>query len=113
MLIRPERGVPDGITVDDEGALWVAMHGAGRGAPVRAGRRHPVGLALPVSQPTSVAIGGASGRRLFVTTAWENMTPEQRAGEPDAGRVFAVDDVGVSAPPVRPFRGRARAGFQG
>jgi sugar lactone lactonase YvrE len=111
VLIRPERGKPDGLTVDDEGALWVALHGGGE---VR--RYAPDGSTLsvwplPVSQPTSVAIGGASGRRLFVTTAWENMTPEQRAAEPDAGRVFAAD-VGVGAPPVRPYRGKLPR-FQG
>ncbi|HEY6749385.1 MAG TPA: SMP-30/gluconolactonase/LRE family protein [Mycobacteriales bacterium] len=105
VLIRPEHGVPDGLTVDAEGGLWVALHGGGE---VR--RYDPAGATLsvwplPVSQPTSVALGGASGRRLFVTTAWENFTPEQRAVEPDAGRVFAADDAGVSAPPVRPFRG--------
>lgn len=105
-LVRPDGGVPDGLTVDDEGALWVAVHGAGE---VR--RYAPDGatlgvIALPVSQPTSVAIGGASGRRLFVTTAWEKLDGRQRAAEPDAGRVFAVDDVGVTAPPARSFRGR-------
>jgi sugar lactone lactonase YvrE len=89
----------------------VALHGAGE---IR--RYAPDGSTLsvwplPVSQPTSVAIGGRSGRRLFVTTAWENMTPEQRAAEPEAGRVFAAD-VGVGAPPVRPYRGEL-PGFQG
>jgi sugar lactone lactonase YvrE len=107
VVVRPEQGSPDGLTVDDEGALWVVLHGAGE---VR--RYAPTGETLSVwpvpgvSQPTSVAIGGASGRRLFVTTAWEHMTPDQRAAEPDAGRVFAADDAGVGAPPVRPYRGR-------
>jgi sugar lactone lactonase YvrE len=105
-LVEPDGGVPDGLTVDDDGALWVAVHGAGE---VR--RYAPDGatlgvIALPVSQPTSVAIGGASGQRLFVTTAWEKLDGRQRAAEPDAGRVFAIDDVGVTAPPVRSFRGR-------
>jgi sugar lactone lactonase YvrE len=105
VLIRSVHGAPDGLTVDDEGALWVALHGAGE---VR--RYAPDGSTLsvwplPASQPTSVAIGGVSGRRLFVTTAWDGMTPSQRAGEPDAGRVFAAD-AGVTAPPVRPCRGR-------
>jgi sugar lactone lactonase YvrE len=104
VLIRPDRGAPDGLTVDDEGALWVALHGAGE---VR--RYAPDGSTLsvwplPVTQPTSVAIGGASGRRLFVTTAWQHLGPEQRAAQPDAGRVFAAD-AGVTAPPVRRYRG--------
>jgi sugar lactone lactonase YvrE len=111
VLIRPERGAADGIAVDDEGAIWAAMNGAGE---VR--RYAPDGstlsvLPLPASQPTSVAIGGASGQRLFVTTSYENMTREQRAEEPEAGRIFAAD-VGVGAPPVRPYRGKL-PGFQG
>lgn len=101
-LVRPDGGVPDGLTVDAEGALWVAVNGAGE---VR--RYSPAGALLatvrvPVAQVTSVAIGGASGRRLFATTAREGLADP----EPDAGRVFAVDDVGVGAPPVRPYAGR-------
>jgi sugar lactone lactonase YvrE len=111
VLIRSERGAADGITVDDEGAIWAAMNGGGE---VR--RFAPDGstlsvLPLPVSRPTSVAIGGASGQRLFVTTSYENMTPDERAQEPEAGRVFAVE-VGVGAPPVRPYRGEL-PGFRG
>jgi sugar lactone lactonase YvrE len=112
VIVRPDRGAPDGLTVDDEGALWVAINGAGE---VR--RYAPDGstlavLPLPVSQPTSVAIGGRSGRRLFVTTAWEGFGPQQRAAEPHAGRVFAAE-VGVGAPPVRPYRGRLPGSGQG
>lgn len=112
-LVRTDRGVPDGLVVDDEGALWVAVNGAGE---VR--RYAPDGtvlavLALPASQPTSVAIGGASGRRLFVTTAYENMGAAERAAQPDAGRVFAADDVGVGAPPLRAYRGRLPARLAG
>ena len=113
VLIEPADGTPDGLTVDDEGALWVALHGAGE---VR--RYSPDGdtlsvWPLPVSQPTSVAIGGAGGRRLFVTTAWKKLDAGQRAAEPDAGRVFAADDAGVTAPPVRPYRGILPARLRG
>jgi sugar lactone lactonase YvrE len=108
-LVRPERGVPDGLTVDDEGALWVAVNGAGEVRRYSPGGEPLAAIRLPVSQPTSVAIGGATGRRLFVTTAYERMAHP----EPDAGRVFAVDDVGVGAPPVRPFRGTLPGRFAG
>ena len=111
VLVEPGRGAPDGLTVDAEGAIWVALHGAGE---VR--RYDPDGRTLsvwplPVSQPTSVAIGGVSGRRLFVTTSWENLDAGARAEQPDAGRVFAADDAGVTAPPVRPYRGALPARF--
>ena len=52
---------------------------------------------LPASQVTSCCL--ADGR-LFVTTASKAMTDP----EPDAGRLF-VAEVGVSAPPVAPYRG--------
>lgn len=113
VLIEPADGTPDGLTVDDEGALWVALHGAGEVRRYSAGGDTLSVWPLPVSQPTSVAIGGASGRRLFVTTAWENLDAAGRAGEPDAGRVFAADDAGVTAPPVRPYRGILPTRFQG
>jgi sugar lactone lactonase YvrE len=105
VLVRPDDGAPDGLVVDDEGALWVALNGAGE---VR--RYAPDGstlavLPLPVAQPTSVAIGGRSGRRLFVTTGHEHYDDARSQAEPDAGRVFAADDAGVTAPPVRPYTG--------
>jgi sugar lactone lactonase YvrE len=104
VIIRPSLGVPDGLTVDDEGAVWVALNGAGEVRRYAPDGRTLAVLPLPVSQPTSVAIGGRTGRRLFVTTAWEHFGPEQRAAEPDAGRIFATD-IDVGAPPVRPYRG--------
>lgn len=110
VVVEPADGVPDGLTVDAEGALWVALHGAGE---VRRYGTDGSTLAvwpLPVSQPTSVAIGGASGRRLFVTTSRENLGPDD---EPEAGRVFAAADAGVTAPPVRAYSGTLPARFRG
>ena len=106
VLVWPDRGVVDGLAVDDEGAIWAALNGGGE---VR--RYAPDGstlavLPLPVSQPTSVAIGGASGRRLFVTTAFENMSREQRAGSPR--RVGCSPPRSAWRPAVRPYRGDCR-----
>ena len=106
VLVRPDEGAPDGLLVDDEGALWVALNGAGEVRRYAPDGRTLAVLPLPVSQPTSVAIGGAGGRRLFVTTGREHYDAAWRAAEPDAGRVFAAADVGVGAPPVRPYAGR-------
>lgn len=108
-IVRPDGGVPDGLTVDAEGALWVAVNGAGEVHRYAPDGSHLATVGLPVAQVTSVAIGGASGRRLFVTTAREGLADP----EPDAGRVFAVDDVGVGAPPVRPYRGVLPRGLPG
>lgn len=85
---------PDGMTVDTEGGLWVAIWG---GSQVR--RYRPDGsldqtISLPASQPTSVCLGGPHGSRLFVTTASVGL---RSPGGLD-GALFMVeaDVVGVS-----------------
>lgn len=96
-LVEFAQGAGDGLTVDDEGHLWVAVFG---GSAVH--RYDPAGrlaatVPLPASQVTSCCL--ADGR-LLVTTASKGMEHP----EPDAGRLF-VADVGVSALPVAPYRG--------
>ncbi len=95
-------GAPDGMCVDAEGSLWIAVWG---GAEVR--RYSPNGewtarVALPTNQPACCAIGGSNGTTLYITTAREGMTEDQLAGEPDAGRLFCAD-VGVSGLPLNSF----------
>jgi sugar lactone lactonase YvrE len=84
-------GVPDGLAVDDEGCVWLALWG---GACVR--RYAPDGelvgeLAVPGENVTACCFGDEDGRSLYVTTA-----------APD-GRVY-VADVDASGPPALPFR---------
>lgn len=79
---------PDGMTVDDEGLLWVAL---GRAGAVH--RYRPDGtldgvVEVPTSNPTSVAFGGADGGDLYVTTSWVDVEPDRLAGEPLAGAIF-------------------------
>ena len=77
---------PDGMTVDDEGGLWVAL---GRAAAVRrfsADGALAGAIELPTSNPTSVAFGGRDGGDLYITTSWVDC--EQRADEPLAGAIF-------------------------
>jgi sugar lactone lactonase YvrE len=92
-------GTPDGMTVDAEHHLWVAVWDGGevhRYAPD--GSRRQV-VALPTPRPTSVCLGGPAGGRLFVTTAWYGLDP---AAAP-AGAVLAVD-VAATAPPAAAYR---------
>jgi sugar lactone lactonase YvrE len=95
-FVRIDRndGIPDGLAVDDEGGVWIALWG---GACVRRydaeGQLDDV-LEIPARRVTACCFGGADGRQLFVTSA-----------APD-GRVF-VADVGVSGPPAQPFRSTA------
>lgn len=89
IAIPAEVGLPDGMTIDAEGGLWVALWGGGAVHRYLEGRLAQV-ISLPVSQPTSCTFGGAELDELFVTSAREGLSLEQRAAEPLAGAVFRV-----------------------
>jgi sugar lactone lactonase YvrE len=83
-------GRPDGSAVDAEGCLWNAEY-----AGSRVVRYTPEGqidriIAMPVSQPTCCAFGGAHLDELYITSARQRLTPEQLAGEPLAGSLFVL-----------------------
>jgi sugar lactone lactonase YvrE len=97
----PSGEVPDGLTLDAEGCLWVAFHG---GSAVR--RYTPDGqllaeVALPVSQPTSCAFIGPSLDTLLITSSYEGMSLDDRVAEPLAGRLFLCSP-GVRGLPAVP-----------
>lgn len=92
---------PDGMTVDDQGALWVAL---GRSGSVQRytpdGRRDAV-VELPTSNPTSLCFGGADGSQLYVTTSWFDLPEAQRRDQPLAGGIFCCDPGVRGAPSPR------------
>jgi sugar lactone lactonase YvrE len=81
-------GHPDGLTVDDEGFVWIAFYGGSR-----VERRAPDGsldhvVPVPTENVTACCFGGTT---LYITS-----------GRGD-GRVYAYD-AGVSGPQATPFR---------
>lgn len=83
-------GIPDGLTVDADGGVWVAFFG---GSSVK--RFSPEGImthivALPVSQVTSCCFGGSSLQRLYITTANVGLK-ENHKEEEYAGNLFVAD----------------------
>ncbi len=101
VTIPGDAGSPDGLCVDAEGGVWVALYG---GAAVH--RYSPEGtleavLDLPVSRPTACVFGGAGLDTLFVTTSRENLPPD---AEPRAGALF-VAYPGVTGLAALPFSG--------
>ena len=95
--------VPDGLAVDSEGHIWVAVFGD---ACIR--RYTPDGqladrLELPGRQPTSVAFGGDDLGDLYITTATIRFGAEQH-DHPDAGATL-VCRPGVTGTPVYAFGG--------
>lgn len=91
-------GVPDGLCVDAEGAVWVGIWEGGA-----LWRVSPQGellevVAVPVSRPTCPSFGGPDLGRLFVATAWEGMDAVQRTAEPWAGHLLAYEPRVPGAP---------------
>jgi sugar lactone lactonase YvrE len=92
-------GLADGIAVDVDGCIWVALHSGGA-----VHRYSPSGallarLELPVAIVTSCAFGGSDLRDLYITTA---VRPD--AAEKLAGAVFRYS-TGVQGFPGRSYEG--------
>jgi sugar lactone lactonase YvrE len=92
---------PDGLTVDAQGGVWVALS---NGGSVR--RYTPDGVLdevveVPARKVTACTFGGPDLDQLFITTSREGLDPGE---DPLAGSLFRVG-VGVAGLPVREFAG--------
>lgn len=74
--LSPDNGVPDGLCVDGDGHIWVALWGGGAVRRYRPDGTLEREVRLPVSNVTSCAFGGQELDELFITTA----KSEQRLG---------------------------------
>jgi sugar lactone lactonase YvrE len=101
---------PDGMTVDDDGMLWVALGRAGAVHRYRGDGTLDGVVDLPTSNPTSVAFGGVDGGDLYITTSWVDC--ERRADEPLAGAIFRCRP-GVTGPPSPRYIELARQAEKG
>jgi sugar lactone lactonase YvrE len=89
VTIPPEFGLPDGVAVDADGGIWLAIWGAGavhRYTP--AGKLDKV-IRLPASRTTACAFGGADLGTLFITTAVRGSAQDCAPTDPLGGRLFA------------------------
>jgi sugar lactone lactonase YvrE len=98
--IDPGFGAPDGMCIDTEDHLWVAVWGGG---VVR--RYDPVGvlvdeLELPAPRVTSCCFGGDAYDELYVTTAREGMSEAELDHYPLSGSVFRFSPGVTGTPPV-------------
>jgi sugar lactone lactonase YvrE len=100
----PADGSPDGLTVDADGYVWAAAYGGGSVRRIAPSGELDGVLRLPVSNVTSCTFGGPALDELFVTTAFEGLSGDERAEQPLAGRVFRCRP-GVRGLSVVPFYG--------
>jgi sugar lactone lactonase YvrE len=94
-------GRPDGLTVDEQGGVWVALSVGG------AVRRYTSDgvlddvIDVPARKVTACTFGGPDLDQLYITTSQENLEP---GSDPLAGALFRAA-VGLAGLPVREFAG--------
>lgn len=103
-VIEDGAGYPDGLTVDADGCVWVALW---EGGAVR--RYTPDGeldrvVEVPARRATACAFGGPDLSDLYITTATVGLDAAALAGQPLAGSVLVVPGAGAGLPTV-PFGG--------
>lgn len=94
-------GRPDGLTVDADGGVWVALNGGG--AVRRYAPDGSLDLVIPTPTPhvTACTFGGAELRTLYITTSREMVGEGE---DPIAGALLACEPGGTGRP-ARPFAG--------
>jgi sugar lactone lactonase YvrE len=91
--------VPDGLTLDAEGCLWLAVWESGELRRFTPDGRLDTVVRLPARQVTSAAFGGPDLGTLYITTARQGYTDADRREHPHAGDIFACTP-GVTGRPA-------------
>jgi sugar lactone lactonase YvrE len=92
---------PDGLTVDAEGGVWVALYDGRAVLRFDATGRLDARIDVPAGRVTACTFGGEHLDRLFITTSREGLAP---GDEPAAGSLH-VAEPGVRGLAAREFAG--------
>jgi sugar lactone lactonase YvrE len=99
-----EGASPDGMTIDRQGRLWVALWRGGAVVRIDPLRRAVTDrIRLPVTRVSSCCFGGAQLDELFITTARSGLAPDELARQPHAGGIFRARP-GVAGFPTSVFK---------
>ena len=97
-------GLPDGMTVDCEGNLWICHWGGWRVSCFAGDGRLLGAIRLPVSNVTSCCFGGSDLSVLYITSARQGLRDKALRKQPLAGGVFSCEP-GVRGLPSPNFPG--------
>jgi sugar lactone lactonase YvrE len=97
--IPQSEGLPDGMTVDAEGHLWVALFYAGKLRRYAPDGHAEMEVNVPATLTTSCAFGGAGLDELYITTARHRLTPTEAADQVYAGGIFICRPGPIGRPP--------------
>jgi sugar lactone lactonase YvrE len=100
-----QEGMPDGMTIDEEGMLWIAHWG---GAKVSrwdpASGKQLTEVLVPAKNVTSCTFGGDDLKDLYITTARKGMDEAELEKYPHSGGLFRIR-TGVKGVPAYAFNG--------
>jgi sugar lactone lactonase YvrE len=94
-------GHPDGMAIDDQDGIWVALWGGSAVHRYDKTGRLDLVIDLPVSNVTACAFGGPELQTLFITTSRQGLDADD---QPDAGAVFCYE-AGVRGAQQHAFAG--------
>ncbi|KYM94919.1 Regucalcin, partial [Cyphomyrmex costatus] len=98
------KGLPDGMTIDTDGNIWVALFGGSQVIGVRPRTGTVVcKVELPVENVISVTFGGPLLDTLYVTTTGCTLDKKQNP-DPQAGALFAIRGLEVRGVPANLFK---------
>jgi len=92
-------GLPDGMLVDAEGCIWVALFGRGKVRRYTSRGEVDMEVRVPVTLVTSCAFGGPGLDELYITTARHRLTADEAAAQPTAGGLFVCRPGPRGRPP--------------
>ncbi len=103
--IPNEDDFPDGMTIDNDGMLWIG-HWDGwqvsRWDPEKGEKLHYI--PLPVANVSSCTFGGDDLEDLYITTAKKGLTEDQLQKQPLAGSLFVIRNCGFKGMPAFEFK---------
>jgi len=104
--VHHDTGYPDGMTIDNEGMLWIAFYGGWRvvqydpatGKLLRE-------IKFPVANVTCCTFGGPLLQDLYVSTAKKELPADELRTQPLAGNLFVIKDLDSTGMPAFEFAG--------
>jgi sugar lactone lactonase YvrE len=95
-------GVPDGMTVDSEGCLWIAFFDGGEVVRITPEGKVLARVSVDTPRPTSVCLGGRGFKTMFITTAHHPQGPAH-----EGGGLYSVSGM-IAGRPAHRLAWRAR-----
>lgn len=103
-IVFKETEFPDGMCIDTDGNLWIAMWSEGKISRFDGIGKKIEDILLPVKYPTSCCFGGESLSTLLITTSALLLNEKEKKEQPLAGGILAFE-TGTKGQPMRKLKG--------